>query len=266
MREGIVEIPSAIISVLMLGPGTSLTHRAVELISDAGMSIVWVGENGLKYLASGKPLTTSSNLLIKQAELVSNQRKHLAVVRKMYEKRFPGEDMEGLTLQQLRGKEGSRVRAEYKKQSDLWGIPWTGRSYKAGSIQSSDLVNQCLTIGNSCLYGLAHSVIEALGCSAGLGFIHVGHEKSFVYDLADLYKSKTTIPVAFEIASQKPANVYRAVRTKLRSVFVSDKILTQMVEDIYDLFAINDGNDLDKPDIALWDKSNLVSSGVGYGE
>ena len=65
-------------------------------------------------------------------------------------------------------------------------------------------MNQALSAGNACLYGLAHAVITALGCSPGLGFIHVGHECSFVYDVADLYKAEITIPIAFEMAAKRP--------------------------------------------------------------
>ena len=102
--NGTVRIPAAAISTLLLGPGTNLTHRAIELIGDAGVGIIWVGENGVRFYASGRPLTHRSHLLVRQAELVSNQRLHLQVVRKMYQIRFPDEDTSGLTTQQLRGR------------------------------------------------------------------------------------------------------------------------------------------------------------------
>ena len=91
-ERGTVRVPAAAVSVIMFGPGTSVTHRAVELIGDAGVSAVWVGEQGVRYYAGGRPLTHKSRMLIKQAELVSNQRAHLNVVRKMYQMRFPDED------------------------------------------------------------------------------------------------------------------------------------------------------------------------------
>ena len=104
-EEGIVLVPSAMISVILLGPGTSVTHRAMELIGDAGVTIVWVGEKGVRYYASGRPLTTRSTLLLAQAENVVSQKKHLKVVKRMYALRFPDEDLSHMTLQQLRGKE-----------------------------------------------------------------------------------------------------------------------------------------------------------------
>ena len=106
--DGDVFIPAAAITTLFLGPGCRITHRAMELIGDSGIGVVWVGEHGVRYYAHGRALNSHTRLLVKQAELVSNTRKHLAVVRKMYQMRFPNEDVSGLTLQQLRGREGSR--------------------------------------------------------------------------------------------------------------------------------------------------------------
>lgn len=115
--DGDVFIPAAAITTLLLGPGCRITHRAMELIGDSGIGVVWVGEHGVRYYAHGRALNSHTRLLVKQAELVSNTRKHLAVVRKMYQMRFPNEDVSGLTLQQLRGREGSRVRATYREYS-----------------------------------------------------------------------------------------------------------------------------------------------------
>lgn len=201
--QGVIHIPAAI-SVLLPGPGSTVSHAAMELIGDAGVCVAWVGEHGVRYYAGGRPLTHRSGLLLKQAELVTNQRKHLAVVRKMYEMRFPGEDVSHLTLQQLRGREGSRVRGIYKTQAEKWGVPWNGREYDPEDFTSSDLVNQALSAAHACLYGLAHAVIVGMGLSPGLGFVHVGHERSLVYDIADLYKADLSIPIAFEIASKCP--------------------------------------------------------------
>lgn len=205
-EEGIIHIPAATISVLLLGPGTTVTHRAMELIGDAGVSIVWVGERGVRYYAGGRPLTHRAGLLIRQAELVSDKKLHLQVVRKMYQLRFPGEDISKLTLPQLRGREGARVRHVYQKAAEEWGVTWNGRLYDPDDFEVSDAVNQALSAGHVCLYGLAHAVIAAMGCAPELGFVHVGHEKSFVYDIADLYKAEVTIPIAFQMAAEQSEN------------------------------------------------------------
>jgi CRISPR-associated protein Cas1 len=121
--------------------------------------------------------------------------------------RFPGEDVSKLTMQQLRGREGARVRKAYYAASKKTGISWDGRDYDPQHFETGSPVNQALTAGNACLYGLAHAVIFALGCSPGLGFVHVGHENSFVYDIADLYKAELVIPLAFEVAAENPLDL-----------------------------------------------------------
>lgn len=263
--KGIIHIPSGTISVLLLGPGTEITHRAVELIGDSGISICWIGEHGVRYYAGGRPLTHSSRLIVRQAQLVSNQRKHLDVVRKMYLMRFPDEDVSGLTLQQLRGREGSRIRKVYRQMSEKWDIPWSGREYDPENFTASDVVNQALSAGHACLYGLAHAVICSVGCSPALGFVHVGHECSFVYDIADLYKAEITIPVAFEIAAQGTDDISRAVRHRVRDEMVKTHLLERMVKDIKYLLSDGDSSAEEKI-MYLWDdKRETVEFGRQYG-
>lgn len=265
--RGTVFVPAAAISVIMLGPGTKITHRAMELIGDAGVTVIWVGEHGVRYYASGRPLTHRAALLQRQAELVGNTRMHLNIVRQMYSMRFPKEDVSRLTLQQLRGREGARIRAVYKKASKEWNVPWNGREYDPDDFTSGDSVNQALSAGHACLYGLAHAVIAALGCSPGLGFVHVGHENSFVYDIADLYKADITIPLAFEVAATiSKEEIPSVMRRKTRDKMVKMNILKQMVHDIKSLFA-KEGEAEDSDAVYLWDnKVGEVENGHSYGD
>ena len=264
-ERGVIHVPAAAISVLLLGPGTRVTHRAMELMGDTGVGTVWVGEHGVRYYAHGRPLTTRAGLLLRQAELVSNTRKHLAVVRKMYQLRFPEEDVSKLTMQQLRGREGSRVRSIYRKAAKETDIPWNGRVYRPDDFSAGDSVNQALSAGHACLYGLAHAVIVALGCAPGLGFIHVGHENSFVYDIADLYKAEVTIPIAFEIAAQQPENLSAVVRRRVRDAMIKARILERMVHDIRWLL-LPDGEEFDGEEaVYLWDdRLGAVANGINY--
>ncbi len=264
-ENGVVHIPAAAISVLLLGPGTRVTHRAMELMGDTGVGAVWVGEHGVRYYAHGRPLTTRANLLIRQAELVSNTRKHLDVVRKMYQLRFPDENVAHLTMQQLRGREGSRVRNVYRAYAKETGVAWSGRVYNPDDFSSGDAVNQALSAGHACLYGLAHAVIVALGCAPGLGFIHVGHERSFVYDIADLYKSEITIPIAFQTAAEAPEDLPAIVRRRVRDAMVSARILERMVHDIRWLLSpAEESMELEEV-VYLWDNQRgVVSNGINY--
>lgn len=268
-QRGTIHIPAAVISTLFLGPGSNITHRAVELLGDAGANIIWVGEQGVRYYAHGRPLTSSARLLMAQADAVSNTRSKLAVARRMYQMRFPEEDVSKMTMQQLRGREGARIRSVYRKASRETGVDWHGREYDPDNFLEGTPVNMALSAAHACLYGLVHSVIVALGCSPGLGFIHVGHEKSFVYDIADLYKSEFTIPLAFKIAAQNPDDIGSVVRRSIRDVFSNGHLLERIVRDIRNLLLqtndIQQDEDVSIEVLNLWDeKMGLVASGVSY--
>lgn len=199
--RGTVYIPAAIIGVILLGPGTDVSHRAVELMGDVGTAMVWVGEHGVRQYAHGRALGRTTRFLVRQAAMVSNTRSRLAVARKMYQMRFPDEDVSELTMQQLRAHEGARIRRVYRNLSSQYHVPWNRREYDPDNYQSGDPINQALSAANVALYGLVSSIVAALGLSAGLGFVHTGHDLSFVYDVADLYKADVTMPIAFEVAA-----------------------------------------------------------------
>lgn len=263
-QHGTIFIPAAMVSVLMLGPGIDITHRAMELIGDSGMSVVWVGEHGVRQYVHGRPLNHSSRFLEQQARLVSNRRTRVSVARKMYQMRFPHEDVSGLTMQQLRGKEGARIRQVYLEQSKKTSVPWKRREYKVDDFDSSTPINKALTAAHQALYGLSCSVIVALGASTGLGFVHTGHDLSFVYDFADLYKAQYSIPVAFEMAAKYgDDNIADRTRRKMRNVFSDGKILVKMVSDLKYILDITD--DIKATTMNLWDdREGLQKFGVQY--
>jgi CRISPR-associated protein Cas1 len=267
--RGTVHVPAATLGVVMLGPGSTVSHRAVELLGDAGASIIWVGERGVRYYAHGRPLTHSSRLLIVQAAFVSNTRTRLAVARAMYQMRFPSEDVSGLTMQQLRGREGARIRAVYRKASKATGVAWGGREYNPEDFSGSDTVNMALSAAHACLYGVVHSVIVALGCSPGLGFVHTGHERSFVYDIADLYKAEITIPIAFQTAAANtPDEIGSVTRRAVRDAIANGKILGRAAGDIRTLLQKPAPEDDLAADIVhLWDeKLGYVKNAISYGK
>lgn len=267
--DGIVQIPVAMIGVFLLGPGTDISHRAVQLLGETGTSICWVGEHGVRQYAHGRALSHSSRLLESQARLVSNQRSRLDVARRMYAMRFPGEDISKLTMQQLRGREGARVRKVYARLAKEYGVAWNGREYKIDDFESGTPVNQALSVGNVALYGLVYSIIAALGLSPGLGFVHTGHDLSFVYDIADLYKAEITIPIAFQVASMADelVDIESVTRKKIRDFIYQSKLMERIVKDIQNILGVLEEESFDINQIYLWDdKKELVSHGVSYTE
>jgi CRISPR-associated protein Cas1 len=190
----------------------------------------------------------------------------------MYAMRFPGEDTSGITMQQLRGREGARIRKVYRTESSRTGVTWDRRTYDVEAFEDGDAVNQALSAANTSLYGVVHSVIVALGCSPGLGFVHTGHVRSFVYDVADLYKAELTIPLAFDLAAQQTMDMGGAARRALRDKLHGSTFLTRCVRDIQHLLlpdadpdALEEG--LGENIVQLWDGSRQsVAGGTAYGD
>lgn len=231
-KEGITPIPAASLSVLMLGPGTKITHAAVMTLADNNCLVIWSGEENVRFYASGMGGTRSATPLLRQAYLASNESTRLEVVKRMYQMRFVEPVDPSLTVEQLRGKEGIRVREAYARMSKETGVPWTGRSYDRMDWRSADPVNRALSAANSCLYGVCHAAILSVGYSPAIGFIHTGKQLSFVYDIADLYKVELTIPLAFRIAADPPADLERQVRLRLRDVFRESRLVQRIIPDI----------------------------------
>lgn len=237
-KEGKTQVPCANLSLLMLGPGSSITHEAVKNLCDNGCMLVWAGEEGVRFYANGMGETRSSKKLLHQARLVTDPTPRLEVVKRMYAKRLIIPDIEGISIEQLRGLEGVRVRDAYAQASEEYGIPWNGRKYNRGSWYKADPVNRAMSCANACLYGICHAGIVSIGYSPALGFIHTGKQLSFVYDIADLYKTEITIPVAFRVTAESEGNLERRIRTTLRDMFKSEKLLKRVIEDIDDLLDI----------------------------
>lgn len=239
-EHGKTALPIASLSVLLLGPGTRITHEAVKLLAQNGASIVWVGEDSTKFYAQGMGETRKAYRLIHQAELVSDQKLHKDVAMKMYAFRFEEELEPNLSIEQLRGHEGVRVRTIYKTMSRRYGVPWHGRRYKRDDWEASDPINRALSAANALLNGLCHAAIVSGGYSTALGFIHTGKQLSFVYDVADLYKTETTIPVAFQTVALGSNNLESRVRVGMRKMFKETKLLRRILPDIDALLKIDD--------------------------
>ncbi|MEU6631731.1 type I-E CRISPR-associated endonuclease Cas1e [Streptomyces parvus] len=269
--DGTTHIPSATIGTLLLGPGTRITHQAMSVLGETGACVVWVGEHGVRYYAGGRALSRSAALVEAQATQWANARSRIAVARAMYRLRFPDEDPAGLTRHKLLGREGTRVRDCYRAQAARTGVPWNGRKYTPGDFASGDAVNQAITAAAQCMYGVAHAVVASLGCSPGLGFVHSGHELSFVLDIADLYKTDIGIPLAFDVAAEAEEDVGSRTRRALRDRINETQLLERCVRDIKRLLLPDSAQCASEPpdrmdSVTLQCDGGLnVASGVNYG-
>lgn len=231
-------IPVGGVACIMLEPGTRVSHRAVALAARVGTLLVWVGEAGVRLYASGQPGGARSDRLLYQARLALDENLRLKVVRKMYALRFGEEPPARRSVDQLRGIEGARVRRIYQLLAKQYGVEWKGRDYDAKDWDSADIANRCLSAATSCLYGVTEAAVLAAGYAPAVGFIHTGKPLSFVYDIADVYKFETVVPIAFKVAAAHTGgNFERAVRLGCRDAFRQTKLLDRIIPDIEEILA-----------------------------
>ncbi|MGB3618206.1 MAG: type I-E CRISPR-associated endonuclease Cas1e [Catalinimonas sp.] len=231
-QQGRIPLPAAGLSALLLGPGTTITHGAVRTLTDVGCSIVWCGQGGVRCYAQGTGETHKAYRLMRQAELSATPDLRLRVIERLYRMRFADVLPPGLTLEQIRGKEGVRVREAYAEAARRFGVVWRGRNYDRTSWSDADPLNRALSSANACLHGLVHAALLSSGYAPALGFIHQGKQLSFVYDVADLYKTKITVPVAFATVAEDPPKLETQVRRRCRDAFTNLRLLQRIVPDV----------------------------------
>lgn len=240
-KSGIrTHIPVGSVVCIMLEPGTRVSHAAVKLASTVGTLLVWIGEAGVRLYAAGQPGGARSDRLLYQAKLALDDELRLKVVRKMYEMRFQEEAPQKRSVEQLRGIEGARVRAMYQMFAKQYGVQWHGRNYDIEDWDQGDLINRCLSAATSCLYGITEAAVLAAGYAPAVGFVHTGKPLSFVYDIADLFKFDTVVPLAFRIAARQPHNPDQRVRHECRELFRSDRLLKRIIPAIEEVLAAGD--------------------------
>ena len=244
-RNGVrTHIPVGGLACLMLEPGARVSHTAVALAARVGCLLVWVGEGGVRLYSAGQPGGARADRLLHQARLALDADARLRVVRKMYDMRFGEPAPQRRSIEQLRGIEGARVKRLYELLARKHGVAWKGRRYDPGDWDASDLPNRCLSQATACLYGLAEAAILAAGYAPAIGFLHTGKPQSFVYDVADVFKFETAVPVAFQVAGdahrgRQPAagDPVGEARRGCRDVFRKTKLLSTLIPAIEEMLS-----------------------------
>lgn len=269
-RTDTVYVPTAAISCLLLGPGVSITTRALTTLARHGTSVVCVGQGGVRAYAGILPDSLTTHWLEHQANAWADPERRLDVAVHMYRMRFEDSVPGGVTLAQLRGMEGQRMKALYRILAQQHGIGRFRRNYHPDQWEQQDPVNLALSAANTCMYGIVHAALLALGCSPALGFVHAGTQHAFVYDIADLYKAETTLPIAFSLhqSSNPEADARRKFREELRLF----RLLPRIVQDVQSLLTPS-GDTLDDESseprdvrmVHLWDPVHgVLPAGTNY--
>ena len=224
-----MHIPIGATTCLMLEPGTRISHAAVKLAATVGTLLIWIGDANVRMYAAGQPGGARSDRLLYQARLALDESLRIKVIRKMFALRFGEEAPIGKSVEQLRGIEGARVRKAYASLAEKYKVEWNGRLYDPKSWSFGDKANQCISSATACLYGITEAAILAAGYAPAIGFLHTGKPLSFVYDIADIVKFETVVPIAFETAASNPVNPSREVRIACRESFRTRKILKRLI-------------------------------------
>jgi CRISPR-associated protein Cas1 len=244
-------VPVGGVACLMLEPGTRVSHAACALAGRVGTLLVWIGEAGVRLYSAGQPGGARADRLLYQAKLALDSDLRLKVVRKMYAMRFGEEPPQRRSVEQLRGIEGARVREMYKRIAKKYGVEWSSRNYDTESWDAGDLPNRCLSAATACLYGVTEAAVLAAGYAPAVGFIHTGKPLSFVYDVADIYKFDTVVPVAFRIAGRSQGNPEQQVRLACRDVFRETRLLERIIPGIEEMLASGEIQPPEPPEDAV---------------
>lgn len=233
-KNGIVNVPIEQIAQLQMGAGTSITYAAVALLAKHKVSISWCKQKHKMFCYATE--NRKSNNLLKQCKLFSNDKTRLSVAVNMFKKRFGFAP--DTSIDALRGLEGIRIKKAYRCLANKYDVPWKGRFYVPGHMEKSDLPNQMLTLVNQFMYGICNNAIVQIGLSPAIGFIHTGYMLSFVYDIADLYKTEISMDVAFQASAFSTTNHKGLLAKLFNEKMHKEKMNIRIVKDLKELLKL----------------------------
>lgn len=229
-----VQIPHQTVSMILLGPGSTVTHDALRLLARHGTLMAAVGEDGVRCYTAPPLMPDRSDIARRQAELWGNPRRRISVARHMYALRL-GEILPHRDLDTLRGIEGSRVKVTYQLMAQRYGIEWKGRHYDRANPNATDIPNQAINHAATAVQAAAAIAVQAVAAIPQLGFIHEDSGQSFILDIADLFRDTITLQIAFTVAKKAETDnktVDRLVRREAATVFRKQEVIPAMIDRI----------------------------------
>jgi CRISPR-associated protein Cas1 len=211
-------LPHQSVSLMLLGPGSSVTHDALRLLARHGVGLAAIGEDGVRHYTAPPLLPDFSHLARAQSTLWADAAGgRMIVARRMYALRL-GEVFPHRDIEVLRGIEGARMKETYRIAAERAGIRWNGRRYDRQNPNTADLPNQALNHAASALEAAATIAVAPTATIPQLGFIHEDSGMSFVLDIADLVRDAVTVPCAFRaaaIAIKRPSEPIERIARRL---------------------------------------------------
>lgn len=244
LDAGAYDIPFQQISCILLGPGGVVSHDALRLLARHGTGILAVGSGGVRLYAESMPFGPDrSKIARNQTRLWSDEESRIAVARKMYAIRL-GEALPQRDINALRGIEGRRVKEVYRRLADQFDVTWNGRRYDRSNPDGTDIINQTINHAATAMYAAARIATAAIGAIPQLGFIHESSGRAFALDIADLFRSGVTLPIAFRAASRcsdrDNPDVESQTRRLAAKTMRKDDVIPEMIDKIKRVLDVND--------------------------
>lgn len=235
LTPGDYAIPLQAVSMILLGPGSTVSHDALRLLAHARTALAAVGEDGVRLYTAPPLIPDRSGLARLQARLWADDGMRIMIARRMYAMRL-AEVLPHAELDVLRGIEGARMKESYRLAAEAVGIAWNGRHYDRGDPAAADLPNQALNHAASAVEAAAAIAVAATATIPQLGFIHEDPGQSFVLDIAALYRAEIILPCAFRAARRvrdRPSeNIERVTRRLTGEALAREQVIPAMIERI----------------------------------
>lgn len=231
---GDYRVPHQAVSMILLGPGSTVSHDALRLMARHGTALCAVGQDGVRCYTAPPLGPDRSDIARAQALLWADPARRLDIARRMYAWRL-GKVLPHRDIAVLRGIEGARVKESYRLVAERFGISWKGRRYDRRNPTAADAANQALNHAATAVQAAAAIAVTAVAALPQLGFIHEDSDQSFVLDIADLFRESLTLPVAFSVARQARDSfdtIDRLVRQHMGRQLRKQKIIPAMIDRI----------------------------------
>ena len=240
LDSGEYGIPFQSLSMILLGPGSTVSHDALRLMARHGTALVAVGEDGVRCYTAPPLMPDTSEIARKQMQAWADAGgQRITISRRMYALRL-GEVLPQQDLNALRGVEGARMRRTYQTLAQRYGIEWRRRRYDRNDPLWADIPNQAINHASVAVTSAAVIAVTAIGAIPQLGFIHEHSGEAFALDVADLFRDTILLPAAFRSAKavmDNPAlDIERHTRRTTGELLRTERVISKMIDRVKTLF------------------------------
>ena len=240
LDSGDYGIPFQSLSMILLGPGSTVSHDALRLMARHGTALVAVGEDGVRCYTAPPLMPDTSDTARRQMRAWADaDGGRITIAKKMYALRL-GEVLPQQDLSALRGVEGARMRRTYRLMAQRYGIEWRNRRYDRTDPDWADLPNQAINHASVAVTSAAVIAVTATGAIPQLGFIHEHSGEAFALDIVDLFRDTILLPAAFqsarEVMDQPHLEIERHTRRTTGDLLRRERVIAKMIDRIKALF------------------------------